>query len=392
MNSKDLLMERIKHSKTLTKLYGSAGKLFLRVLKVFIATDDKLILFNSFGGKKFDDSPRAIYMEMKSDPRFSDFKLVWAFHNPNQFPEVKNSIKTDNIKYFITALRARCWVSNSSIQRGIVFKGKNTFSFNTWHGTPLKYMGYADNPNKVNRIMDSCDVILAQSKYEAETFSDNWNISINKYKIIGLPRNDELAFTDEEKILDIKKRLGIKEDNTVILYAPTFRDYLLDDSSRCTLDVPLDYEYWESIFKGKVTFLMRVHYEVAKHNQLPDNEMWKDVSDYPVLNDLMLISDILISDYSSIMFDYSILGRPIINYLYDYDEYDEKRGLLFDVRKELPWTDDSRKLADMINTLNIEQFSERTKAFREKYVEAYGDASRQSVDIIYDAICKDGKK
>ena len=389
MNVKNILMENIKHSKSLSSIYSKSGSVAINILKMFVKPDPQLILFNSFGGKKFDDSTRAIYLRMKSDPRFNNYKLVWAFHNPDKFPEVDNKIRTDGLHYFITALKARCWISNSSIQRGIVFKGKKTFSFNTWHGTPLKNMGYKGEPTKVNRIMDTCDVILAQSKFEADTMSKDWNISRDKYKIFGLPRNDALAkSTDEDKLM-IRKKLGIPDDNIVVLYAPTFRDYLLDDSSRCTLDVPFDYSYWKELFGNKLTFIFRVHYEVAKHNNLPDDYIWMDASSYPVLDELMIASDILVSDYSSIMFDYSILDRPIINYVYDYDVYNEKRGLLFDVREELSWSDDNKELANKIKNINIAEEIIKVRRFRDKYVEEYGNATAKAVDYIYQALNKE---
>lgn len=389
MGLKSILMEKVKHSKGLNKIYQWGGGVVIGVLKIFVKTNSKLVLFNSFGGKKFDDSTRAIYLKMKEDPRFESYKLVWAFHNPKEFPEVEHKIQTDDINYFVTMLKARCWISNSSLQRGIAFKGKNTFSFNTWHGTPLKYMGVSTNPHRVNRVMNTCDVILAQSKYEADVFAKDWNISRDKYKIFGLPRNDVLAKCTEEDKQIVRKKLGIPKDNFVILYAPTFRDYLLDSSSRHTLDVPFDYSYWKKLFGDKLTFIFRVHYEVARHNTLPNDSIWMDGSSYPVLDDLMIASDMLISDYSSIMFDYSILGRPIINFLYDYDEYDSKRGLIFDIRKELSWADDSRKLADLVFNMDFEEEKNKVKLFRDKYVEEYGNATEKSIDYIYKILSKE---
>ncbi len=333
MKLKDRIIEIAKHNKIVYKIYRFGGMFFIFVMKLFVTPDPHLILFNSFGGKKFDDSPKAIYEMMVKDKRFKKYRLVWAFHNPDEH-SVPYKIKTDNIRYYIKALKARCWISNSSIQRGLVFKGRNTLSFNTWHGTPLKDMSIPNG--QVNRIMDQCDVILAQSKFEVNAFCKCWNISPEKYKVFGLPRNDELCCDATDKIRKIKNKLQIPEEKTVILYAPTFRDYLIDNQDKCMLEVPFDYSYWEKTFGDSVYFIMRMHYEVAKHNKLPENSFWHDYSNYPSLNDLMLVADILISDYSSIMFDFSIRNRPIINYIYDFDEYKEKRKMLFDILEWLP--------------------------------------------------------
>jgi len=384
MDFKRRLMEKVKRNRYLIKIYRNCGNVAIMFLKLFVKPDSKLILFNSFGGKKFDDSPKAIYNVMKNDPRFASYKLVWAFHKPEDYPYVQKRVKTDGLQYFIYALKARCWISNSSIQRGLVFKGKNTFSFNTWHGTPLKDMSLPDG--RVNRVMDECDAILAQSNFEMEAFVKCWNISKDKYRIFGLPRNDELANSDEKDKQRIRKKLGIPDSKLVILYAPTFRDYLLDDKDTCMLDIPFDYEYWEKTFGNIAYFMMRVHYEVAKHNQLPTTPMWHDYSDYDSVNDLMIAADILVSDYSSIMFDYSILGRPIINYIYDYDEYNQKRGMLFDIREWLPWVKDSRELADTINSLEYDANIDKVVKFRNKFVEVYGNAANESVDYIFEKI------
>ena len=384
MSVKARIMEKVKHDHIIRKVYVIIGSTGVNLLKLFIRPDPHLILFNSFGGKKYDDSTKAIYECMKCDARFKEYRLVWAFHEPDKFPEIKDKIKTDGLKYFIYALKARCWISNSSMQRGLLFKGKETFSFNTWHGTPLKCMNLLDT--KVNSTMDTCDVILAQSNYEVQAFVNCWHLSSSKYKVLGLPRNDILVRSSAHEKDIMRKRIGIPEDKLVILYAPTFRDYLLDESSRCTLEVPFDYKYWEEILGNRFVFLMRMHYEVAKHNVLPRDERWRDVSNYPSLNELIIASDVLISDYSSIIFDYSILGRPIINYVYDYEEYEKKRGLLFDIRKELPWTTNSRELAEIISEMDYSAYAQLTESFREKYVEEYGNATRKSVDLIYNSI------
>lgn len=383
MSISNILKEKVKHSNWLYRAYAFGGRAFINALKLVVRPDPSLILFNSFGGKKFDDSPKAIYDQMKNDERFKTYKLVWAFHNPEDFPDVEKKIRTDGFKYFVTALKARCWVSNSSVQRGLVFKGKKTFSFNTWHGSPIKSMATVGESK--NQIMDMCDVILAQSQFEVNAFVHDWKLSANKYKVFGYPRNDRLAhYTTEEKIR-IKEKLGIPHDNYVVLYAPTFRDYLLDANSRCTLEVPFDYKYWEEKYLGKLTFLMRMHYEVAKHNSLPDYPMWVDMSSYPNLNDLMIVADTLISDYSSIIFDFAVMGKPIINFTYDFDEYKSKRGLWIDIRKELPSAESSRELADLVKDAieNPTSYEEKAIKFRETYVEEYGNATKLSVDCIY---------
>ncbi len=121
-------MSFIKYCRPVYDLYYYLGTGLLNFLKLFVRTDERLILFNSFGGKSFNDSPRAIYEAMCRDPRFAGFRFVWAFQEPEKFT-VKNGekIKSDTLPYFLTALKARVWITNSSLERGLGFVGKHTF-------------------------------------------------------------------------------------------------------------------------------------------------------------------------------------------------------------------------------------------------------------------------
>lgn len=387
MRVKEKLMNSVKHNKVIYIVFNRVCVIILNCVKIFVQSDDKLIVFNSYGGKKFNDSTKVIYEMMKEDDRFKSYKLVWAFHRPEDYKDLQNKIKTDDFHYFLTILKARCWVTNSGMQRGIDIKGKNTFSFNTWHGTPMKKMGSSANKkNTNNKIMQSFDVLLAQSEYEVDKMTEAYDINPNRYKIIGIPRNDILAKVNEQMTLRYKEKLGISKEKLVVLYAPTFRDYKLEGGSNCVLNVPIDYEYWENKFGDNTVFLVRMHYEIAKYNELPSNNKWIDCSQYESLNDLMIASDMLISDYSSIFFDYSIMHKPMYYFTYDYDEYNTKRGLYFDIREWLTGEADSRKLADRIMGADVEVEIEKCKKFQEKFVEQYGNATSIALDIIYENI------
>lgn len=386
MLSKAYLMELVKHNELVFRVYNTIGSFAINILKLLVKPDNELILFNSFGGKKFDDSPLEIYKQMIVDPRFKDYKLVWAFHKPDDFPEVENKIRSDSFQYFLYSLKARVWITNSAIQRGLKYRGKNTFSLNTWHGTPLKKMGLDSNPNMKSSSLKDYNVLLAQSEYEKNIMAKAYNICPDRFRVFGLPRNDVLAHVSKAEQESAKEVLGIPKEKKVILYAPTFRDYHLDEHFSQTLDIPLNYKYWEEQMGDEYVFLLRVHYEVAKHTQLPKGRMWKDVSNYKNLNTLMIASDVLITDYSSIMFDYSILGKPIICFAYDYEEYEEKRGMYFDVRKHLITFQDGNEMADYIFSGDLIDSVDKTAQFRKKFVEEYGSAAKKSVDLIYNEI------
>ncbi len=390
MGIKDELMKIVKTSSSIKKVYNMVGSGLLKFVGLFISQDEKLILINSFGGKKYDDSPKAIYEYLKQDERFKDYKVVWAFHEPEKF-DVPGAtvIKTDNLKYFITAMKARVWITNSGIERGLSFEKKGTIYINTWHGTPIKYMGsdeYKIDPSQ----MPVCkyDRQNAQSKFEADVFSRVFNIPYERMLVCGYPRNDILISNDRETQNKYKEKLGLPLDKKVILYAPTFREYERDSARNCVLRPPIDFEKWKKVLGDDYVVLMRCHYEVAKLlNVGIDGEFVRDFSDYPTLNHLMLASDMLISDYSSIVFDYAILDRPIIVYTYDFETYKEKRGMYLDVREELIGGSVSEdELLGIIKNLDKQEALKKVREFRGKYVTAYGHATEGTVDALWELI------
>lgn len=382
----------IKYFRPLYKIYYWCGSIIINTLKIFIKPKDNLILFICFGGKKFDDSPKAIYESMIKDSRFADYELVWAFENTNDFEIPRgNKIKTDSLIYYITALKARCWITNSTVERGLNFKGRNTLYFNTWHGTPLKKMGddivYSNKSFKMKSKWN-VDIMTSQSSYEADILSRVFNIDRERFIVCGLPRNDALKDRSIKIKNEMMEKIGLPPDKKVILYAPTFREYERDEMFNCIIKPPIDFHRWKEEIGDQYIILLRAHYEVAKVlNIKADDEFVYNVSEYPVLNELMLASDLLISDYSSIFFDYSILDRPMFYYTYDYNEYADKRGMYFDIRRELNGSSDNEEtLLNCIKKINFDMELGMVRKFRDKYVNSYGNATEASLDILFNKI------
>lgn len=388
------LINRVKYSKTLYRVYFYIGSWLVNLLKLFLMTDDKLIVFNSFGGRKYDDSPKCIYEAMIKDPRFDDYQFVWAFINPDSFVIPRGKIiKCDTFTYFKTLLKARVWVTNSTMERGLRFKGSRTFYFNSWHGTPIKLMGRdIDKSNASFRSKGAkCpyDVFCAQSQFDADVFKKSFHVPEQAMKVIGLPRNDELVNNaGEERKNIVRELLGIPNDKKVILYAPTYREYAKDEYKNCVMAPPINLDKWKDSLGKEYVLLFRAHYEVVKVLNVTSNDFVKDVSAYPSLNDLMIVSDMLISDYSSIFFDYSIMGKPMLCFAYDYDEYQSRRGMYFDVREELDCIamDAEEKVLEEILSLDIDKRNGVTVKFRNKYVTSFGFATKRSLDLIYETL------
>lgn len=385
---KQKLVNFLKYNKVAYAIYYRVMSFCMNVLKLFIKTDDKLILFNSFAGRKYDDSPKTIYEEMRKDPRFSGYKLVWAFHQPEKY-DVPKKIKTDGLNYFKTALAARVWVTNSSVERGLNFTGKHTLYFNTWHGTPMKKMGTDIGSNNTafsTKSESPFDVMMSQGHFETDVFSRSFGIPKEKFLEAGLPRNDILANYTEEQRQAIRSHLGIKQDQTVILYCPTFREYDKDESLGVVMAPPMDLKKWERELGDKYVLLMRAHYEVSRVMQIEENTFVKNATDYSDLNDLYIAADILISDYSSVFFDYSITGKPMLHFCYDYEKYSSKRGMYFDIRKKVSGADNEDQVIKLIKSMDISVESKKTAKFRNEFVNFYGSATKAAVDCIAEKI------
>ena len=383
---KQKIANLLKYNKALYAIYYKVMSFCVNLLKLFIKTDEKLILFNSFAGRKYDDSPRAIFEIMRVDCRFKGYKFIWAFHEPDKHVvEGAEKIKTDGLAYFKTALAARVWVTNSSVERGLSFRGKKTFYFNTWHGTPMKKMGSdieVSNQAFRGKGQNKFDIMMSQGHFETDVFSRSFGIPKEKFLEAGLPRNDILANYTEERRRAIRSKLGVRGDQIVILYCPTFREYDKDEGLGVVMAPPMDLKKWERELGESYVLLMRAHYEVSKVMQIEENDFVRNMTDYPDLNDLFIAADILISDYSSVFFDYSITGKPMLHFCYDYEKYSSKRGMYFDVREKVSGSDSEDGVIKLIKGMEPEEEQKKTVAFRNQYVNFYGFAAKAAVDCI----------
>ena len=273
-----------------------------------------------------------------------------------------------------------------SMYRGLDFTGINSYVFNTWHGSAIKKIGIdvKGGDGFVSKAKQKRgDVILAQGQYDVERFSHAYEMPRQSVLAFGLPRNDELVHNNKPDIInELKTHLGIAPYKKVILYAPTYREYLRDNKKNSIFSLPINIGKWEENLSSDFVILFRAHPDVVKVLNIVENDFVKDVSTYPHVNELMLVSDLLISDYSSIFFDYSILGRPMLCFAYDYDQYNETRGVYFDIREELASEilSDENILMDTILKLNWEERCKISIAFRKKYVESFGDATKKTLD------------
>lgn len=134
----------LKHTPWLMSFFIGAGSAVLKFIGLFVKVDEKMILFVSFSGKQYNDSPRAIYEYMRNTKDGEGYHYVWAFEHPEDFPQLTcDKVKIDTPKYFITTLKAKYWVASVNIERGLKYKKKSQIYMNTWHGPAINLMGNA---------------------------------------------------------------------------------------------------------------------------------------------------------------------------------------------------------------------------------------------------------
>lgn len=372
----------LKHNAVVQFLYKKGVSAAFRFIGLFEKTDDHLVLFNSFGGRRFNDSPKVLFEAMRDDPFFKEYKLVWAFEKPEEFdiPEAK-CIKIDTPEYIKTALRAKVWITSVNIERGLHYKKKNTIYINTWHGAGTKLIGNACSKRK-DYNFNNIDIMLIQSGFEKSIFLRDFDCNPNAFMKVGFPRNDELFHITEVQKKEYRKRFGIPDGKKVILYAPTWRDSK-DGGLSYEFVPPMHIDKWKKRFSDKYVMLFRMHAFTTAFKMEYD-EFSIDTSSYDNLNHVLSIADVVVTDYSTIVYDSAIAGKPFICFGFDYERYNKERGFYYDLKEVYPGgvLHTEEEVMDRIEAVMQGSDSEKYEAFRNKYVEAGGNATNTVVSAL----------
>lgn len=360
----------LKHNAAIQAIYRVVMSFVFRVMGLFIKTDDNLVLFVSFMGLNFNDSPKAIYDYMQTHPGYKGYRCMWAFEDPSKFPNLE-TVKIDTPAYFRTALKAKYWITNTNIERGLRFKKKDQKYLNTWHGIALKYIGN-DVAGRNDFNFDTVDHLCVCGDYDERVYKSAFRAKESSYLRVGLPRNEELWNVTDEKKAEMRRKLGIPTDKKVILYAPTWREST-DGGKSYEIKPPIHFDEWKKELGDRYVVLFRAHHQTTKVLGVQYDEFVREASSYPAVNDLMIAADILITDYSAIAFDYSILCRPIFCYAYDYDTYLAERGTYFQIDDKYPNKScrTEEELLARIKEIDYKAECANTKRFRDEFIQ-YG--------------------
>ncbi|GEO74920.1 glycosyl glycerophosphate transferase [Levilactobacillus namurensis DSM 19117] len=313
------------------------------------AYDQPTLIFESFGGRQVSDSPYAIYQLFTQ--LYPGFKFVWSIDRSQKKFCKQNGIPfvvRRTAKWVRTLEKATFWISNARFPAWVKKPSYVTY-IQTWHGTPLKKLGldienvsmpgtttvkyHANFVREANRW----DALVSPNDYSTQIFRSAFGFN-NQILKVGYPRNDELINSSPEDIVALKQAMGIPLDKKVVLYAPTYRDNQFAEKGKYTFELPFSLDDFKQKFGDDAVLVLRMHYLISNALDISGYEDFVyDLSNHPSISDLYLVSDMLITDYSSVFFDYAYLKRPILFYPYDYHMYkDELRGFYLDYEKDLP--------------------------------------------------------
>lgn len=363
----------------------------------------KVVIFESFHGKQYSDNPRAIYEYMLENE--VDYTMYWSIDKRYKKAIVNKDIKSIyrfSLRWLMLTPRAKYWVTNSRLPM-FMRKSRSTTYLQTWHGTPLKKLatdmkmvqmpGTDTVKYKRNFLRESrkWDYLVSPNAYSTKIFKRAFNF--NKEIIeSGYPRNDYLINNNNANMItSIKKKSSIPFNRKVILYAPTWRDNQYYDIGKYKFKIQMDLDKMMSNLGDNYIILLRLHYLVAENLDLSAYKGFVyDCSRHDDIRELYLISDLLITDYSSVFFDYANLKRPMLFYVYDIDDYrDNLRGFYFDLEKEAPGPLVKTTDGLIKEIIKNEKYgftpSQKTERFYEEFCSLEnGSASKRVVEHVFE--------
>lgn len=295
------------------------------------------VVFESHLGLSYSDSPKYIYEELRA----SGYKgrVYWSHAKGTAgFPSDATLVKRNSWAYLRALARAEFWVDNQGFPQWITKRPQTTY-IQTWHGTPLKTMG-ANTPQikamltpertRFRKAINRFDHFLVRGEYDVRTLIEAFEARAEPLRV-GYPRNDALLAPDRaERTAALRERLALPRDKRILLYAPTFR------TAAARFDIGFDLDAFAREFGDTHLLVVRAHY--LNTVQVPDTAKSAvlDLSGHPDVTELMLASHALVTDFSSVMFDYALLDRPMVFFVPDAVGYGRDRGTYFDLAERAP--------------------------------------------------------
>lgn len=366
--------------------------LMVKVFWIFPIDRQKVFCVNYYG-KGFGDNPKAVALKLlEKDTRI---KIMWATQKQykESLPERVYFVKYHSLRYYYEMATSAIWLDNCRKERDAI-KRKGQYYIQLWHGTvPLKKIeedaeeqldqGYIKEAKWDSELVDlmtsGCEFFSTLCEesfwYQGEVLKS------------GEPRVDVLFQKQEENKNRVKQHFGIGEETRVVLYAPTFRT---DGRMDC---YGVDFERILTILKNKTkqdwVFLVRLHPNISSNSEfIQYTNSVMNATFYPDLYELFSVVDVLITDYSSLMFDAGVLKKPVYLFANDVEDYVKERGFYFELEK-LPFTlaHSNEELIQHMQNFESKSYSERLQKFYTEigYYPA-GNAAEKIADKILEVL------
>lgn len=342
------------------------------------------VYFESFFGKNATCNPRALDREIAQ--RFPDMRRYWAVDDLSiAVPEGATPVVTGSKEWWDARGSCRYIITNEWLRARFLKRPYQTV-LQTWHGSMYKKIGLdrtgmsTRHLNLVRAERANWDYFISQNAPGTEVISHAYDFQDGILET-GYPRNDELHDVDDDRVAAIRARLGVG-DKKLIMYAPTWREQKSGE-----VDF-LDLESLSTVLGDDYMILLRGHVRTLDKSHVAEGVL--DVSTYPQVSELFLVADALITDYSSMMFDYSVTGKPMIFFTPDIDDYSDAkvRGVYFDLASLAPGpvvrtqaeVEDLLHDLDAVHDSNADKYAEWQKMFNQH---DDGKASQRVVDILF---------
>ena len=383
------------------RLFGSTpegeareNRAIVRISRLIKGIDHNKVVFYSFRGRSYSDNPRAISERLHERRPQTD--IVWVFRGGVMeemkalVPDYVRCVDRYSRKVWVELGTARVWVDNFTKDpelRG--FPKDRQFYMQTWHGDrTIKRLCY-DAADIGYRLEEECSVVLTGSEFGKKLYRTAFHYK-GDYINEGSPRNDMLVRNDPAEVARVRAKLGVPEGVKLLLYAPTYREdmgkvqkYQQMDLARVLSLLERGGERWMCLY--------RAHYQSEGIDLEAVQDRLIDMTQYDVMSELLLVSDMLLTDYSSCAMDFCLLDRPVFMYMADFEEYRASRPMYYDPHDTpLLIAHDQAELEKLILETDAEAAARNCKAIREWYgMNETGHATDAACDYIIDKL--DGK-
>ena len=303
-------------------------------ISLLFPINKRSVFFRAHNGLLYACNPKAISEKLhEMDP---SVRIIWSFKNPEKVrdcPDYVKRVKKNTLREYLALFTSKICVFNC----GIVLpkKRKGQVYIDTWHGDrAFKTVAvFSDGKSLLSDAYEKIDVVLSGSDYADMVYNSAMKF---KGEILhsGSPRNDVFFRDSSDRLEKVRRTLNIGEFDRVLTFAPTFRGA---GDGVAELDFPTLLDKLEAKTGKKWCVLVRQHYKVKVSDNWNRDRRIVNASGYPEMQDILLASDVVISDYSSLVGDYVLLNRPVFLYVPDLEEYKSGRGLYFDIEKSPFW-------------------------------------------------------